>query len=223
MNDDKWSGLALIAGSVGMIITMSLHPTGHDLFVPGRIEAVAVLTKTTHGLALVSLPVVFLGAMGLARRLGWNERASVAALVLYGFALVAVMNAAVASGLVAPEIGRRIVEGDAAAGEVWRMAFRYNGMVNQGFAMVFVVASSMAILLWSAMMVRSGAFGRRVGIYGCIVGPLTVLAVLSGHVRLDVHGFGAIVMGQAIWYVAAGAALWRAASNDPEGIAMAKA
>jgi hypothetical protein len=221
MNDDKLSGLGLIAGSVGMIITMSLHPTGHDLFVPGRIGAVALLTRATHGLALVSLPVVFLGAWGLARRLGWNERASVAALVLYGFGLVAVLNAAVASGLIAPEIGRRIVEGDTTTGEMWRMAFRYNGMVNQGFATVFVVASSMAILLWSAVMVRSGTLGRGVGIYGSILGPLTVLAVLSGHVRLDVHGFGAIVLGQAIWYVMVGALLWRGAPDTSGGAATA--
>jgi len=206
-----------------MIITMSLHPTGHDLFVPGRMAVVTLLTRATHGLALASSPVVFLGVLGLARRLGWNERASVAALVLYGFGLVAVMNAAVASGLVAPEIGRRIVESDATAGELWRTAFRVNGMVNQGFAMVFVVAASVAILLWSMVMVRNGALSRGVGIYGCILGPLTVLAVISGHVRLDVHGFGAIVLGQAIWYVAVGAALWRGASRDSEGSAMAKA
>ncbi len=221
MNDDKLSGLGLIAGSVGMIMTMSLHPTGHDLFVPGRLGAVALLTRATHGLALASLPAVFLGAMGLARRLGWNERASVAALVLYGFGLAAVMNAAVASGLVAPEIGRRIVEGDAVSGEVWRMAFRYNGLVNQGFATVFVVASSIAILLWSVVMVRRVALWRSVGIYGCIFGPLTVLAVLSGHVGLDVHGFGAIVLGQAIWYVIVGAALWRGASDTSGGAATA--
>jgi hypothetical protein len=206
-----------------MIITMSLHPSGHDLFVPGRMAVVTLLTRATHGLALASSPVVFLGVLGLARRLGWNERASVAALVLYGFGLMAVMNAAVASGLVAPEIGRRIVEGDAATGELWRVAFRYNGMVNQGFAMVFVVASSVAILLWSMVMVRNGALSRGVGIYGCILGPLTVLAVISGHVRLDVHGFGVIVLGQAIWYVALGAALWRGASRDSEDSAMAKA
>jgi hypothetical protein len=30
------SGLALIAGSVGMILAMGLHPTGHDLFAQGN-------------------------------------------------------------------------------------------------------------------------------------------------------------------------------------------
>jgi hypothetical protein len=205
------SGLALIAGSAGMIITMSLHPTGHDLFAPGRFGAVAHLAIATHSLALVSLPVLFLGALGLAKRLGWSDRLSLAALVLHGFGLVAVMNAAVANGLLAPAIGRQIVDAELGASEGWRVAFRYNGLVNQGFAMVYVVASSVAILLWSASMVRGGSLARRArgaGIYGCILGPLTILAVLSGHVRLDVHGFGAIVLGQAIWFVILGILLW---------------
>ena len=33
--------------------------------------------------------------------------------------------------------------------------------------------------------------------------------VLSGHLRLNVHGFGLIVLAQAVWFVVAGALLGR--------------
>src|SRR5208283_6183209 len=69
MTDDRMSGLALIASSVAGIITMSLHPTGHDLFVPGQLDSVIRVLVAVHALALVSLPVCFLGALGLSRRL----------------------------------------------------------------------------------------------------------------------------------------------------------
>jgi hypothetical protein len=213
MSNDRMSSLALMAGSAGMIITMGLHPTGHDLFAPGHFAGVAWLTKATHGLALASLPVLFLGVLGLSQRLGWNDRLSIAALIFHGFGTIAAMNAAVASGLVAPAIGRRVVDAGAGGADTWRVAFSVNGMVNQGFAVVLVVASSAAILLWSASILRGEIFGRgtaarRLAVYGCVIGPLAILAVLSGRVRLDVHGFGAIVLGQAIWYAGAAFVLY---------------
>jgi hypothetical protein len=58
-------------------------------------------------------------------------------------------------------------------------------------------------------MLRSGLFSRSLGIYGCVVAPLTLIAVLSGHVRLNVHGFGMVILGQAIWFISAGVLLWK--------------
>ncbi len=203
------SGWALIAGSVANIITMTLHPTGHDLFAPGRFQSVARLGVAVHALALVSLPVLFLGGCGLTRHLASAGRLALAALLTYGFSLAAVMNAAVFGGLVAMRLaGRPIETGPQADG--WRIAFRYTGDLNQAFALVFVVASSAAILLWSAAILRNGFLARGIGIYGCILAPITILAVLSGHLNLDVHGFGAIILGQAIWLISAGVQLCRA-------------
>jgi len=48
-----------------------------------------------------------------------------------------------------------------------------------------------------------------VGIYGLLLGPVIILAVLSGHLRLGVHGIGLVVLGQAVWFVVAGVRLWR--------------
>src|SRR5271165_1869301 len=85
MTDDRKSGLALIAGSVGLIITMALHPVGHDLLVPGQFDRIARLVVAVHTLALVCIPVMFLGAMGLSRRLASPDRLSLCAVVAYGF------------------------------------------------------------------------------------------------------------------------------------------
>lgn len=37
-----------------------------------------------------------------------------------------------------------------------------------------------------------------------------VLGVLAGHLRLDVHGFGLIVLAQGVWLIGTGVLLWRA-------------
>jgi hypothetical protein len=219
MTDDRKSGLALIAGSTGLIITMALHPVGHDLLVPGQFDRIARLVVVVHTLALVCIPVMFLGALGLSRRLASPDRLSLCAVVAYGFACVAAINAAAVSGLVAPGIARQMAAADPAGGtaKVWSVLFTYSGSLNQAFALVFVVASSAALALWSAGILRNAIFARGLGVYGCILGSLTVVAVLSGHLRLNVHGFGLVVLGQAIWFVLAGILLCRPGTRHAPG------
>ncbi len=215
MTDDRMGGIALIAGVVGGMVTMVLHPTGHDLLAPGRLASMALLATGVHALALASLPVSFLGALALSRRLASPDRLGVAALVVYGFALAAAMAAAVVSGLVGPGLVRAMLAAAPSDTAGWRMALDFSGRLNQAFAQVFAVASSIAIVLWSAAVVRSRALARGVGIYGLLLGPVIVLAVLSGHLRLDVHGMGAVVLGQGIWFLVVGSLLWHPVAREP--------
>jgi hypothetical protein len=208
MTDNRMSGLVLITGMIGTIITMALHPTGNDLVATGKFDAVMRLAVAVHALALICVPMIFLGCLGLHRRLAAPNRLSFAALVMYGFAAVAVMNAATLSGLVAPGVARHMLGGEAGSRDMWSVAFHLTGDLNQAFAMVFVVASSIAILLWAVAILRSNIFPKSLGVYGCVVAPLTLIAVLSGHIRLNVHGFGMVVIGQAVWFISAGVLLW---------------
>jgi hypothetical protein len=186
---------------------MAVHP--HGAISPAQVESMARNLTIVHSLALASLMVLFLGALGLAQRLKSADRLDIAALVLFAFASVAVMSAAVMDGLVAPNILRRLVEAGAGAGESWRIVFRYNFEINQAFARLYAVTSSIAIILWSISMLKNRVLARGLGIYGCVIGPVAVLAVASGHLGMDVHGFGAVVLGQAIWFVTAGVLLRR--------------
>jgi len=209
MTDDHLSGWALIAGSIGMIITMSLHPSGQ--IAMGQVEPMIRRLIAVHGLALACIPLLFLGAWGLTGRLASRDGLAVAGIVIYAFALMAVTNAAVADGLVTPGVLRQIVasSGSPTAVDGWRMMARYNFYVNQAYAEVFVIASSAAILLWSAAIWRSRQLARALGVYGCVLGLVTLLALFSGHLNLDAHGFGIIIFGQAAWFIAAGALLLR--------------
>jgi hypothetical protein len=209
MSNDRLSGLALIAGSIGMIITMALHPSGH---VPAA-DMAPMIRKiiAVHGLALACLPILFLGTLGLSRRIACDNHLALIAVVIYAFGLFAIMNAGVANGLVFPAVLRRIADsaGSPQAIEAWQMIARYNFYVNQAYAQVFVAASSVAVFLWSASIWRSRELSRGLGMYGCLLGPVTLGALFSGHLNLDAHGFGIVVLGQAIWFMVAGKLLWR--------------
>jgi hypothetical protein len=208
MTDNRMSGIALIAGTLGSIITMAFHPTAQDLSTPEHSASMMQLNVAVHSLALLCIPILFLGALGLTRRLAAPDRLSLSGLVLYVFAEVSVMIAATVSGLVAPGLFHHMAA-DPGMADTWRAVLTLNGHLNQAFAQVYVVASSAAIVLWSATILRARTFSRPLGIYGCILGPLTVIAVLSGHIRLNVHGFGLVILGQAVWLITAGVLLCR--------------
>jgi hypothetical protein len=213
MTDERMSGVALIAGSVVIIITMTLHPSGR--IAPGNAAQAARMFVAVHSLVLFSLPVMFLGAWGMSRRVATAGRLPIVALVTYTFALAAIMNSAVAGGLVVSSVLRQLVAAAPGTTEAWQVLFRYNGWVDESFAQVYVVASSLAILLWSASIVRSRALPRALGIYGCILGPLTLIAIFSGLLNLAAHGFGLVVFGQALWFTITGALLCRARTPGP--------
>lgn len=210
MTDDRKGGIALIAGAIAGVVTMSLHPTGHQLLTPGRFAAVALLGAAVHTLAIASMPVSFLGAMALSRRLTALDRLSVAALVVYGFALAAGMMAAAVSGYVTPGLAREMIAASPPGSDSWQLLFNYTGRLNQGFARILAVASSGAIMLWSVAILKHRPFARGIGVYGLVIGLVTILAVMSGSLVLDVHGFGLVVFTQAIWFIVVGALMCRA-------------
>ncbi|HXN64354.1 MAG TPA: hypothetical protein VN862_03410 [Candidatus Acidoferrales bacterium] len=209
MTDTRKGGAALIVGTVAGIITMSLHPTARDLLSSGEnFGAVARLNAAVHALGIAAMPVFFLGALALSMYLRDANRLAIAGLVFYGFGAVAVMNAGVFSGFVAPSLANKLL-GDPATSSAWHMLFSYTGSLNQAFAKVFVVAASVAIVLWSAAMLKSRRLSIPTGVYGCILGPVVVVAVAGGWLSLGVHGFGMVVLTQGIWFAATGVAMWR--------------
>ena len=207
MKGDAIYGVALIAGALMGMVTMVLHPTGNQLLAD--VQHVAPLGAAVHALALSALPVSFFGAIGLSRVLGTSGNAALAALVAYGMAQIAVMTAAVASGLLAPALAGQLVSTTGAEHDVAAALFHYTGAINQAFARVFAIASSAAILLWSAAILAHGRLSRAAGVLGVIVGALALFAVVIGHLRLDVHGFGAVVLCQGIWMITVGVLLAR--------------
>ncbi len=208
MADDRKSGIALIAGSVGGIITMAMHPVAAPgSLTPGQVARLMALSGAVHTLAMVSVFLLFLGACGLTRRIAASDRIAFAAIVAFGFACVAVLIATGVSGFIVPNIMQHMLGDVAANAHPWEMIIYAIFQINQAFARIYSVAASLAMILWSISALRNGGFGRGVAIYGCIIAPLVIVAIGSGRVRLDVHGMAAVWLGQAIWFILVGSQL----------------
>ena len=209
MKDNRLGGIALIIGAVSGMITMSLHPVaGAHPITPDQFEKLATLMIGVHVLAIAGVPFSFLGALALTRRLDSPGRLALVGLVIYSLGLVAVMIAPAISGLVGTEILRYIIARGADS-EQWRTLMKYNFLVNQAFAKIFVVASCSAVALWSLMIVKSRALPVAIGIYGLLLGFIVVIALISGVLSLDAHGFGLVIFSQAIWFIVVGVLLLR--------------
>lgn len=207
MTDDRKAGIALIAGSLGGILTMAMHPTGAASLTGEQVGHLFALSGAVHSLAMVSVLLLFLGACGLARRLAAADRISFAAIVTFGFGCVAVVIAAAVSGFIVPSIWEHMVRDVPAATHQWQIAIDGIFQINQAFARIYSVAASIAIILWSVSALRNGGLGHGVAIYGCVVAPLIILGIGIGHLRLDVHGMAVIWLGQAIWLILVGSQL----------------
>jgi hypothetical protein len=206
MNRDKAAGWALIAGVVMSLVTMANHPTGHDLLGDNGARQ-ARLSMMVHVLALAALPLSLLGAVGLRRRIGSGSDLNTTALISYALAMVAVMSAAIFSGLVSTPIAVQLNGAEEAAKPLIRSLLSYSGLLNQAYAKTYVGFSGTAMALWGAAMLRTGTFSRAHGWTGAVLGVATVAFLFSGHMRLDVHGFGAVVLTQGGWLVACSVAL----------------
>lgn len=203
MKYSKIYGFALIVGTLGGIITMIFHPTGHDLLnQPDEIARRNELIATAvHILAIISLPIVFFGLLGFCRRLNLENPLVSLGLVVYGFGELAVMSAAVLSGLVGPVLTRKILESDEATQKILYTILMNNFQLNQGLSKVYVVAVAVAFIMWSILLLKKGRMMQITAIIGFIVSILSLLGVFSGHLKLDVHGFGLFTFAQSIWLI----------------------
>lgn len=212
---DVFSGATLIAAALVFVVVMSFHPTAHQILEADDVADFAHLNRHVHALALAGVPIAFLGLLGLWRRLGRGNLAT-AALVCWGFSSVAVTSAAVTSGFVASELMIEMAAPGAEVEAVHRL-LDFAGAGVHAFATAYLVAGSIAIALWAAAILHGGRLHRASGVAGLIAGAGPLLLFLGGHLRLDVHGFGMLVVLQGIWMVWVGVLLCRPARLASSG------
>ncbi|HVT99072.1 MAG TPA: hypothetical protein VHE33_16320 [Acidobacteriaceae bacterium] len=210
MTDNRKAGWALILGSVGGIVTMAIHPVAGGPLTPAQVQRLATVSGIAHGLALVSVLLLFLGTCGLTRALAAPDRLAFSALVTFGFAAVAIMIAASVSGWIVPGIMKQMardVLNNSASQSDYRIVIAAIFQINQAMARIYSVATAVAIALWSARCLRGGQLSRTMAWYGVVIAPLTAILILVGHLRLDVHGMAVVMLTEVIWFVGMAIAL----------------
>jgi hypothetical protein len=205
------SGIVLLAGSAVMIGFMALHPTVNHHAPSGlaaEMSRVAFRNALVHGALIANQGLILLGLLGLADRLGPRRmlvRAGVIAAAIGSIALpgAAVLNGFVSPGFIAASAGGKVPSDELHAGLLLAH------LASVTLVRIGVPALCAAVLAWSAVLLRRGGPGRAIGALGAACGLGPIIAQATGHLPVDVHGLGAFVVAQSIWYVATAVQLIR--------------
>ncbi|MEQ8684849.1 MAG: hypothetical protein RIE86_06140 [Imperialibacter sp.] len=203
---EKSSGVAIVIGSVFMVLTMALHPAGGDT---AHIRQMSDIIIVSHSLAILSIIVLSYGMAGLAIKLKSDIVLSYGGAVLFAFSAVAVTMAAALNGLAVPFFLERMGEITSENSGMIRTVLIYNYSLNKAFDLIFILAMSGAAVLWSWAIVRTGLLKKWLGFLGLVVGILAIAMTLFGFVFTDLEGLRIFIGAFVVWLLAVGVALAR--------------
>jgi tetrahydromethanopterin S-methyltransferase subunit C len=200
----KSSGISLITGSLLIIATMGLHPTG------GSIEYIIKITKSitaTHSLAIFSLPLLFFGFYGLTNALLDKWKLAKLGLIIMGFGLIAAMFAALINGLTLPYFLGKYENSIAENADMLKLIINYGFAINKPLDYIFIIATCLAITIYSLLIVSSNKLPKWIGYFGISLILFAIIGLLTGFVFSNLIGFQIFIFGIATWFLATGISL----------------
>lgn len=197
----KSTGISLITGSVLMILTMVLHPSG------GSMEHIIKISKTitiTHILAIFCLPMILFGFYGLTIKLMDAMRLSVLAFFMILFGCIAAMFAALFNGLTVPYFLGQYTDRLEENKEVLAPIIHYSFAINTPLDYIFIVAFCLAIALYSIVILRTSTSSKWIGYFGLLFIIFLCVGAITGFVFTSLTGFRIVVFSLAGWILSAG-------------------
>ncbi len=200
----KSTGISLISGSLLIIATMVLHPSGGSM---ERIVNISSTIMSAHSLAIFSLPFVLFGFYGLSKGLSDKYQLSTLALMIMGFGLIAAMFAALFNGLTLPYFLGQYSESLEQNADVLRPIATFSFSVNKPLDYIFIVGCCLSIFLYSGLIVTENKLPKWIGYFGMVILILSVLGLITGFVFTSLTGFRIFTFTIAAWILASGVSL----------------
>lgn len=208
-SDTRTAGVILVATSVLMVGFMAMHPTAHTHELAGFAAEAAsgsVRNGIVHGALIAIQGVMLLALLGLADRLGMRRPMVRAGIIAYGAGAIAGMAAATINGFIVPGLAAKYVDTNPATLEQLRPMLVLCMVANGVCSRIDVVGVSGATVLWAIVLAHFSGSSRVIGVTALVCGIVPLAALTAGRLPMNLHGFGAFVLLQAIWCIAAG--LW---------------
>lgn len=195
----KASGISLLAGAVLATITMAMHPVGGSL---AEIASKKGIFMFTHSLALISIPFIAFGFWGLATALSTKNRISFLSLAVSCFGLIAVMSAGTLNGFVLPMFASNY-SGSTVNSDVLQAVRDYGWLLGSSMDYIFITGLSIAMVIWSGIMIATGQLSKWLGYYGLLIVVVTAFGLLMKFNFTTDFGFGIFIFTLVSWLVIA--------------------
>jgi len=211
MSFEKSAGIALIAGTVLLVLTMVLHPSGGSLAYLLKIAKIIIIS---HSIALLALPFLAVGFWGLTKKMGTDSFFSVTAFSMVSFALIAGMIAAAMNGLALPFYIQDYKQASPNVIESLKPIVKNNLAINHAFDFIFIGAMWLAVLLWSIEIILTRKIPVWIGFLGMALFVLAIVMLAFGFVFVNLHGFRIFVLGTVIWIASVAMVLVRSDKDE---------
>jgi hypothetical protein len=215
-DDTVAAGIILLVVTLLEILAMAHHPTVGTADVGTAVQRIGEFSRLSglvHGVLIAVLLLTFHGLTTFAQQLGFVRPLVRSGVIAYGSGTIVMIGAALVSGFVIGDVTTLGPHDTAVDLQIDHHVLILCRILNQACADFAVVAMSVGIVLWSVELLRIHGSARWIGVLGCVVGIVPVVRLLSGSIRLDVHGMSTVVLVQAVWTVAIAAWLLRLPRN----------
>lgn len=191
MAETRTAGWILCAAALATVVAMAFHPSGAHA---------GGLAAAVHASMITLLSVMAWGFLQFSLARGISGGLVSAGLAAYALSVLGHVVAGTINGFVVPALAN-------SATPLVHDVFRFAWQANQAFAKLGIIAGSAAYLLWSADLWRGGE--RALAAAGAAIASGIIVMLLTGAIRLDVHGALLLYGLQALWAVMVGLAMAR--------------
>lgn len=191
------TGQMLLAGSLGLLVTMLFHPPGGNIEYLIKTSTVIV---ASHSIALLSIPLFVTGFWGLSQLWKHNTNIAILSFFIMLTAQLAGMIAAAINGLALPIFIANLKSPDP-NNEVLKLMVRNMLALNHSFDLVFLAGACVSILLWSILIVRLKSLSRGVGYFGILMSVITLGVMSVQTIEINLHTFRIFMSAYMIWTV----------------------
>lgn len=202
----RTSGISLIIGSLLLIATMVLHPSG------GSVEHILHISKVivgSHSLAILCLPFIGFGFYGISEALQTPGRVATLAFMMAALGLVAAMIAGTINGLTLPLFLSHSADAIQSQPELVQSIVRYGAAINQPMDYVFIISILLAMGIWSVLILRTAVFPKWAGYLGISFLLLVLIGLVMRFNFIDLTGFRIFIFGLLSWIVSMGVLMMR--------------
>lgn len=191
------AGQMLLAGSVGLLVTMLFHPPGGNIEYLNKTSSVIV---ASHSVALLSIPFFVTGFWGLSQLWKHPSNVPILSFFIMLFAQVAGMIAAAINGLALPLFitNLKSLNPD---NEVLNLMVRNMLALNHAFDLIFLVGACASILLWSISIIKAKPISSGVGYFGILLSLIMLGIMVVESIEINLHTFRLFMSAYMIWTV----------------------
>ena len=205
----KASGISLLTGAILATITMAMHPVGGSLAEIASRKGIFIFT---HSLALISIPFIAFGFWGLTTALATKSRISFLSFAVSCFGLVAVMSAGTLNGFVLPMFASKY-SGSTIDSAILQAVRDYGWILGSSMDYIFIMGLSIAMVIWSGIMISTGQLSKWLGYYGVLIGVVTTFGLLMKFNFTTDFGFGVFIFALVSWLISAALLLILSSKN----------